>query len=258
MRVLAARGAQVQQGFFAPGCDCYNDINSTDCGNDGTSETCSAYASGFPEGCESCFDLGDNFAEAMDVQSFSYNYESYEIFHNKNPWKPVGGGEAALCCTDRGDFGPMNQTQGHVGPYIKKPWNKDSPGDLFECIERSWIDVANTEFVYGNFAWTGYDYKGETTLGWPDINSHYGIHDIAGFPKVGAGYYRAWWRTVAEGCQEVGLSPDDWTQPGGVANGATIEVRVTTCASFAALFVNGVSQDEGTGPMTMPRFGSLK
>eukprot|EP01052_Picozoa_sp_SAG31_P006483 SAG31_NODE_299_length_18114_cov_3.533777_2_plen_321_part_00 len=144
--------------------------------------------------------------------------------------------------------------QGHVGPYIKKPWNKDSPGDLFECIERSWYDVATSEYVYGNFAWTGYDYKGETTLGWPDVNSHCGIHDIAGFPKVGANYYRAWWRSVAEGCEEVGISPNDWTAP--VAVGTTIEVRVTTCAASADLFVNGVRQGVGAPP-AMPRFGSI-
>jgi hypothetical protein len=28
-------------------------------------------------------------------------------------------------------------------------------GGLFECIEASWASVARTEYVYGNFAWTG-------------------------------------------------------------------------------------------------------
>ena len=35
---------------------------------------------------------------------------------------------------------------------------------------------------------TGFDYRGETgPTGWPAISSHYGIFDIAGFPKVGTG-----------------------------------------------------------------------
>jgi beta-galactosidase len=37
----------------------------------------------------------------------------------------------------------------------------------------------------GGFTWTGFDYKGEPTpYSWPDINSHFGIIDEAGFLKV--------------------------------------------------------------------------
>lgn len=34
------------------------------------------------------------------------------------------------------------------------------------------------------FVWAGFDYGGEPSpLGWPDINSHFGILDRCGFPK---------------------------------------------------------------------------
>jgi beta-galactosidase len=40
----------------------------------------------------------------------------------------------------------------------------------------------------------GFDYKGEPTpYAWPDINSHFGIIDEAGFLKDRAYWYKAWW-----------------------------------------------------------------
>jgi hypothetical protein len=37
--------------------------------------------------------------------------------------------------------------------------------------------------------------KGEPTpYAWPDVNSHFGILDIAGFPKDRAFWYQAWWK----------------------------------------------------------------
>lgn len=50
--------------------------------------------------------LTDSFALAMDVQSFSYEYTSYAGFHESVPWRPVGGGEAGSCVSDRGYYGP--------------------------------------------------------------------------------------------------------------------------------------------------------
>lgn len=44
--------------------------------------------------------------------------------------------------------------------------------------------ILTRPFVSGGWTWTGFDYKGEPTPdSWPDINSHFGIMDIAGFPK---------------------------------------------------------------------------
>lgn len=112
------------------------------------------------------------------------------------------------------------------------------PEGVFDCMRNSWKPVATAEYVYGNFAWTGFDYKGETTLGWPDVNSHYGIHDLAGFAKDATGYYEAWWRdgVACEGVESgkglgVLVSPSEWTAP--VAVGTTVPVHVTTCAAVS-------------------------
>lgn len=129
-------------------------------------------------------------------------------------------------------------------------------GNFFDCIRSSWLPVATLDFVYGNFAWTGFDYKGETGLGWPDVSSHYGIHDLAGFAKDGVGYYNAWWREDTK-CDTISISPNQWTDP--VPVNSDITVHVTTCAASVALFVNGVQQETATSDKLteMPRFGVL-
>ena len=74
--------------------------------------------------------------------------------------RQVGGGESCSCVTDRGYFGKESggpNGTGHVGPYNYG----DSKVNLFECIRQSWVDVATKDYVYGNFAWTGFDYRGE-------------------------------------------------------------------------------------------------
>ena len=69
----------------------------------------------------------------------------------------------------------------------------------------------------------------------PDINSHFGVVDIAGFEKDSSGYYKAWW---------IGDSSKVYTLPAtwNFAAGTTLsEVAVFAAASSAELFINGNS-----------------
>jgi hypothetical protein len=164
-------GNTVQAHFFdGKGCDCSNPSQSAECAN--------------------CGKLTDKFANAMDVQSFSYEYDVYEKFHQLTPWKPVGGGESASCVVDRGFFDAeadySTKKNGHIGPVSTRgsaAFNRSAaclePGcNLFECIETAWTNVVKSKFVYGNFVWTGFDYRGEThPTGWPALSSHFGIFD---------------------------------------------------------------------------------
>ena len=96
---------------------------------------------------------------------------------------------------------------------------------------------------------TGTDYKGEPSpLNWPDINSHFGVVDICGFPKDAAGYYRAWW---VPGSTAVSLLPSSWNNP-GVTPGQTLSVVVFTAGASVELSVNGVSQ----GAQNVTAFGA--
>lgn len=201
--------------------------------------------------------LVDAFSQAMDVQAFSYEYGAYSAYKAAVPWKAVGGGESASCVTDRGYYGPPNGTAGHLGPSAN--------GGLFACAQAGWEPAATAPYVFGNFAWTGLDYYGEVyPLSAPDVSSHFGIFDLAGFAKDGADYYRAWWRPdapaacddpAAPGGVPLAVSPSEWTAP--VAAGAPVDVTVTTCATAADLFVNGVRQGPPGPPRPVPRFGFL-
>jgi beta-galactosidase len=123
-------------------------------------------------------------------------------------------------------------------------------------------------------------------LSWPDINSHFGAFDIAGFAKDGVGYYKAWWydweaaeiehavngnSSAATGsnsisfaaCTSLSISPSHWSDP--VPLGTAIDVTVTTCAATAELYLNGkllmMKSSDGrgrAGRYPMPRFEYLQ
>ena len=212
--------------------------------------------------------LVDNFALAMDVQSFSYDYGSYERYHRTTPWKPTGGGESGSCQSDRDYYGPTNKTSGHLSMFTygsPSSLSEASATGVFACTARSWAAAASRPWIYGSYLWTGYDYRGETMLGWPDVSSHFGSFDIAGFAKDRIGYYHAWWGDWRDesgacgggqgaGAVSLSLSPSrDWTAP--VPEGTAIPVTVTTCAAFVELYLNGILQ--GSGRRAMPQFGYL-
>ena len=80
------------------------------------------------------------------------------------------------------------------------------------ALRRKLAERGLTNFASGSVAWTGHDYKGKPgSTGWHDINSHYGVFDIAGFEKDKGSYYRSWW--LATGGPFVRASPSDWTGP---------------------------------------------
>jgi beta-galactosidase len=167
---------------------------------------------------------GDTLTRITDIESFSYNYGEYDTAHRKYPWKPIMGGESASCVSDRAYYGNTNATTGHV------------TADDVGCVIAAWQSVATRPWVIGNFAWTGTDYKGEPSpLNWPDINSHFGVVDIAGFEKDSAGYYKAWWRNDSS---KIYTLPATWN----FAPGTTLkEVAVFAAAAAAELFVDGAS-----------------
>jgi len=53
---------------------------------------------------------------------------------------------------------------------------------------KSWKDVRDNDYIFGQFIWTGIDYLGES-LSWPSRGFYSGIIDLAGFIKP-IGYYR--------------------------------------------------------------------
>ena len=78
--------------------------------------------------------------------------------------------------------------------------------------------------------------KGEPVpFGWPDINSHFGIIDMAGFPKDRFYWYRAWLRRYGPGEGTVHLIPRHWNWPAD----ARVDVWAFSNGASVELFVNG-------------------
>ena len=113
------------------------------------------------------FDPG--FRTVEDLMGVNYNTQVYDQFHAQYPTLPLFGSETASTLTTRGEYA-NDKERVFVSSY--------------NLTEGSWKPIADRPFVAGGFAWTGFDYKGEPTpYGWPDVNSHFGIMDMCGFPK---------------------------------------------------------------------------
>jgi hypothetical protein len=102
--------------------------------------------------------LVDEFAQAMDVQSFSHQFENVPAFHALAPWKAVGLGESGSCECDRGEYAPnSNRSAGIVGF-----------GGVVDCVLEN-LAALTIPYSFGSFSWTLQDYLGETGgMDWPD------------------------------------------------------------------------------------------
>jgi len=111
----------------------------------------------------------------------------YDKYHQKNVTQPMIGSETSSDVSDRGVY--ANDVDGaYVSAYDVNypPWGQSA--------EDGWCPILEKSFMSGAFIWTGFDYKGEPTpYKWPNINSHFGIIDICGFPKDNFYYYQSVW-----------------------------------------------------------------
>jgi beta-galactosidase len=100
----------------------------------------------------------------------------------------------------------------------------------------------------GGFVWTGFDYRGEPTpYEWPNINSHFGIMDMCGFPKNIYYYYQSWWTD-----KDVLHIAPHWNWKG--KEGQPIDVWVYSNADNVELFLN----EKSLGKKDMQRNGHLQ
>lgn len=114
--------------------------------------------------------------------------------------------------------------------------------------ETWWTLAAENDCWLGGFVWTGLDYRGEPTpYIWPNINSHFGIMDVCGFPKNIYYYYQSWWTDK----DILHISPHwNWLEK----RGEPVEVWVNSNAEEVELFLNGKT----LGKKPIPRNSHLK
>jgi beta-galactosidase len=179
--------------------------------------------------------------EVIPVRGFNYNLEGLDAYRAAHPNQPVIGTEVASTVSTRGIY-----VKDTVNAYVP---DYDSVAPSWASTAEYWWRIAAPrDWFMGGFAWTGFDYRGEPTpFGWPDINSHFGIMDMCGFPKTVYYYYQSWWTD-----KDVLHIAPNWNWKG--MPGKPVPVWVNTNADNVELFLNGKS----LGKKDMPRNGHLE
>lgn len=179
--------------------------------------------------------------EVVPVRGFNYRQFAVADYHKDHPTQPIIGTEMGSTVTTRGQY-EKDTVIGYVPDQdITAPWWASK-------AETWWQLAAPNDFWLGGFIWTGFDYRGEPTpYKWPNINSHFGMMDVCGFPKNIYYYYQSWWTDK----DVLHLSPH-WNWAG--KEGQPIDVWVNTNAENVELFLN----DKSLGKKEMPRNGHLQ
>ncbi len=179
--------------------------------------------------------------EVIPVRGFNYNLTGLDAYRKDHPDQPIIGTEVASTVSTRSIF-ERDTVNAYVPDYdsVAPPWASTA--------EYWWRIAAERPWFMGGFVWTGFDYRGEPTpYRWPDINSHFGVMDMCGFPKTVYYYYQSWW----SGKDVLHIAPH-WNWKG--KEGKLIPVWVNSNADDVELFLNGRS----LGKKTMPVNGHLE
>ncbi|MDQ6761988.1 MAG: glycosyl hydrolase 53 family protein, partial [Bacteroidota bacterium] len=179
--------------------------------------------------------------EVIPVRGFNYRVAGVDPYHKDHPEQPILGTEMGSTVTTRGIYEKDTINAYVPDQDITAPWWANT-------AEQWWSVAATRPWWMGGFVWTGFDYRGEPTpYQWPNINSHFGIMDMCGFPKNIYYYYQSWWTNK----DVLHISPH-WNWPG--KEGQPIDVWVNSNADNVELFLNGKS----LGKKDMPRNSHLQ
>ncbi|MCF6129653.1 DUF4982 domain-containing protein [Flavobacterium sp. AS60] len=189
-------------------------------------------------------DMGNDFKgvnEVIPIRGFNYRQFAVADYHRDHPNQPLLGTEMGSTVTTRGIY-EKDEIKAYVPDQdITAPWWASKAEDW-------WKLAAENKYWLGGFVWTGFDYRGEPTpYKWPNINSHFGILDVCGFPKNIYYYYKSWWTNE----DILHISPH-WNWQDKI--GKPIDVWVNTNADDVELFLNGKS----LGKKVMPRNSHLQ
>jgi beta-galactosidase len=182
--------------------------------------------------------------QVIPVRSFNYRQFAVDDYHRDHPQQPIIGTEMGSTVTTRGVV-DLDSVRAYLPDQdITAPW-------WASTAETWWKLAADKKHWLGGFIWTGLDYRGEPTpFKWPNINSHFGVMDVCGFPKNIYYYYKSWWTN-----QDIlhisphWNHPQEWGKPNRM-----VDVWVNSNADDVELFLNGKS----LGKKTMPVNGHLQ
>lgn len=167
------------------------------------------------------------FAKALDV--VGYNYQE--------PW----------LTNDKKQFPDRIMYISEAYPYYRG--SVKAYKDYFP--QNPWYDVANNDFVFGQFIWAGIDYLGESS-GFPSTGWPTGLFDECMFEKPRAAFHRSVWNNqpmvkIAVADQSLNIDPgkDHWSWPNLIDHwnfpqyeGHIIEVQTITNCDSVGIWVN--------------------
>jgi beta-galactosidase len=184
-------------------------------------------------------DLGNIYQginEIVPVRGFNYRIKHIDAYHREHPGQAILGTVMGSTVTTSGIYYRDIINAFLPDEDLNAPWWANT-------AEQWWPMAAERKWWIGGFVWTGFDYRGEPTpFKWPNINSHFGIMDICGFPKNLYYYYKSWWSNE----DVLHISPH-WNWKG--KEGLPIDVWVNSNAETVELFLNGRSLGKKTMPL---------
>lgn len=170
------------------------------------------------------------FAQSLDVVGYNYQEQWLEDEKKQFPDRIMYISEAY--------------------PYFR---GKDKEYKAFHPVN-PWYDVADNDFVFGQFIWAGVDYLGESS-GWPSTGWPTCPFDVCMFEKPSAAFHRSVWNDepmvrIAVADQSLDIDPgkphwswpflaDHWNFP--QYEGHLIQVQTTTNCDSVELVLNDES-----------------
>ncbi len=185
--------------------------------------------------------VSEGVNQIIPIRGFNYNLHGLDAYKKANPDQPILGTEVGSTVGTRGEY-VTDSAKAYLADF-------DLNFPSWASTAQHWWTIADERpWFMGGFIWSGMDYRGEPTpFKWPNINSHFGVMDMCGFPKSVYYYYQAWWTD-----KDVLHIAPHWNWDG--KEGQPISVWVNSNADEVELYLNGKS----LGNKSMTKNGHLE
>ena len=164
--------------------------------------------------------------DVLDVIGINYNWNAYDVLHEKFPHKPMLSSENCATGTTRGWYFDDDPRKAFLRAY------DHDTDEHFKSREYTWKYIAEREWMMGGYQWIAFEHRGEAT--WPRLCSQSGAIDLFLQKKDAFWQNRSHWTKAPM----VHLLPH-WNWRG--MEGEPIRVFAYTNAERLELFLNGTS-----------------
>ena len=174
-------------------------------------------------------------ADILKLAGYNYGEHLYGEHHKAHPDWMIYGSETASVVQSRGIYHfPLSRPVLADDDEQCSALGNSTTGWAAPNTEGCIIPDRDAEYCAGQFIWSGFDYIGESTP-YSTKNSYFGQIDTAGFRKDSSYIFQSEW-TDYKTDPIIHIFPY-WD----FSEGQEIDVRVTTNAPYAELFLNGKS-----------------